>query len=256
MYGSTMSKNFLVLKNYKIADNTKWFDDRTNEANLAENYRKMEDICVKSAFGNVEGLNEIRVFRGEADNIRDVFKTNFYEIYELWQEGNNVLYSDLDVIFTQPTDYFVNDNIFRMYNLTDPVKTTDAHYDLSFETYFNCGIRYYPKNMSQDVWDLGIKMVENWNPERWDSEQIIYNAMLWSQDIKPDDVYNPRVAYQLLHDPQNIQGHRINKQFNQIDLREACAVHVHGSRGSSDRLSLMEDFAENRVPQVEETLFL
>ena len=110
--------------------------------------------------------------------------------------------------------------------------------------------------MSQDVWDLGISMVENWNPDRWDSEQIIYNAMLWSQDVVPDDVYNPRVAYQLLHDPANIQGNRINKQFNQIDLREACAVHVHGSRGSSDRLTLMKNFAEDKIPQVEETLFL
>ena len=123
MSGSTMSKNFLVLKNYKITDNTKWYNDRTNETNLAENYRKMEDICVKSAFGNVEGLNEVRVFRGEADNIRDVFKKNFYEIYELWQEGHNILYSDLDVVFTQPTDYFVNDNIFYLNTMRLRVKT-------------------------------------------------------------------------------------------------------------------------------------
>lgn len=254
--GSTMSKNFLVLKNYNITDNSKWYDDRTNETNLVKNYKQMEDICVKSAFKNVEGLNEVKIFRGDADNIRDVFKINFYEIYKLWQKGHNILYADLDVIFTQPADYFAEDNIFRMYNLTDPVKTTDEHYDISFETYFNCGIRYYPKGMSQDVWDLGISMVENWNPDRWDSEQIIYNAMLWSQDIVPDDVYNPRVAYQLLHDPANIQGNRINKQFNQIDLNEASAVHVHGSRGSSDRLTLMKNFAENRIPQIEETLFL
>ncbi len=248
--------NFLALKNYNIKDNSKWYNDRTNEANLAENYLKMEKVCVSSAMKNLENINEIRVFRGEADNIRDVFKENFSELYYLWKEGNNVLYADLDVVFTQPVNYFENSEIFRMYNLTDPVKTVCEHYDLKFETYFNCGIRYYPKDMSQEVWDLGFKMLENWNPERWDSEQIIYNAMLWSQNIKPDDVYNPRLAYQLLHDPQHIQGNRINKQFNQIDLQEACAVHVHGSRGSSDRLTLMENFAENRIPQTEETLFL
>ena len=251
-----MSKNFLVFKNYKVLDHSKWYDDRTDEVNLVENYNEMEKIATKSALKNLEGLNEIKVFRGEADNIREVFKKNFYEIYELWQKGHNILYTDLDVIFTQPVNYFANNNIFRMYNLTDPVKTKCDHYGVEFETYFNCGIRYYPKGMSQDVWDLGIKMVENWNPDRWDSEQIIYNAMLWSQDIGPDDVYNPRVAYQLLHDPAHLQGNRINKQFNQIDLHEAVAVHVHGSRGSTDRLSLMKNFAENNIPQVEETLFL
>lgn len=251
-----MSKNILVFKNYKITDHTKWYDDRSQETNLVENYKAMENIATTSALKQLENLNEIKVFRGEADNIRDVFKQNFYEIYELWQKGNNILYADLDVIFTQPTDYFVEDNIFRMYNLTDPVTTSCDHYNIEFQTYFNCGIRYYPAGMEQRIWDLGIKMVENWNPNRWDSEQIIYNAMLWSQDITANDVYNPQQAYQCLYDPMNLEGSRVNKQFNQIDLHEARAVHVHGSRGSSDRLSLMESFAENKLPQIEETLLL
>ena len=256
MFGYRMSKNFLVFKNYNITDHTKWYNDRTSEIDLVDNYKAMEKIATASALKNVERLNEIKVFRGEATDIREVFKKNFYEIYELWQQGNNILYADLDVIFTQPVDYFASDNIFRMYNLTDPAQTSCDHYNVQFDAYFNCGIRYYPKDMSQEVWDLGIKMVENWNSERWDSEQIIYNAMLWSQDIQPDDVYDPRVAYQCLHDPAIVEGNRINKQFNQIDLNEAQAVHVHGSRGSSDRLFLMENFAEGKIPQLEETLFL
>lgn len=251
-----MSKNFLVFKNYKVADHTQWYDDRSAETDLVANYKAMEKIATASALKQLTGLNEIKVFRGEAETIRDVFKKNFYEIYELWQQGNNILYADLDVIFTQPVNYFVDDNIFRMYNLTDPPKATCDHYNVDFNAYFNCGIRYYPKDMSQDVWDLGIEMVENWNPNRWDSEQIIYNAMLWSQDIVPDDVYNPHVAYQCIQDPATSQGARYNKQFNQVDLHEAVAVHVHGSRGSKDRLSLMENFAEGKIPLLEETLFL
>lgn len=251
-----MSKNFLVFKNYNITDHTKWYNDRTNEEGLVDNYNAMEKIATSSALKNVEGLNEIKVFRGEATDIREVFKKNFYEIYELWQQGNNILYADLDVVFTQPTNFFSSDNIFKMYNLTDPVKTSCDHYNVQFDAYFNCGIRYYPKGMSQDVWDLGIEMVENWNSERWDSEQIIYNAMLWSQDIQPNEMYQPQLAYQCLHNPALLEGNRINKQFNQIDLNEAQAVHVHGSRGSSDRLSLMENFAEGKIPQLEETLFL
>ena len=159
-------------------------------------------------------------------------------------------------MFTQPTDYFVDDNTFRMYNLTDPTSVKCDHYNLEFNYYFNCGIRYYPKDMSQAVWDLGIEMVENWNPERWDCEQIIYNAMMWSQDIVPDDVYNSSLAYQVLQDPRSSQGTLVNKRFNQIDLNQSCAVHVHGSRGSKDRLSLMADLSNNNIPTVEETLFL
>ena len=100
--------NFLALKNYTIKDNTKWYNDRTNEANLADNYLKMEKVCVSSAMKNLKNINEIRVFRGEADNIREVFKENFSELYYLWKEGNNVLYADLDVVFTQPVNYFEN----------------------------------------------------------------------------------------------------------------------------------------------------
>ena len=259
MFGSTKTmsdKNFLVFKNYTITDHTKWFNDRSDEPNLVANYNAMEKIATASALKNVENLNEIKVFRGEADNIRDVFKKNFYEIYKLWQKGNNVLYADLDVVFTQPTNYFTTDNIFRMYNLTEPTSVTCEHYNIEFKYYFNCGIRYYPKDMSQTVWDLGIEMVENWNPDRWDCEQIIYNAMMWSQKVAPDDVYNTPLAYQLLQDPRTSQGTLLNKNFNQIDLNQSCAVHVHGSRGSKDRLSLMEDLFNNKIPMEEETLFL
>ena len=84
--------NILVCKNYTITDHTKWYNDRTNETGLVENYTAMEELCVASAKKYVKDLDEVKVFRGEADNIRDVFKINFYEIYDLWQQGNNILY--------------------------------------------------------------------------------------------------------------------------------------------------------------------
>ena len=75
-----MSKNFLVLKNYDILDHTKWYDDRSNEINLVNNYDEMEKIAVDSSMKYLKGMNEIKIFRGEENNIRDVFKTNFFEI--------------------------------------------------------------------------------------------------------------------------------------------------------------------------------
>ena len=247
--------NILVAKNYTITDHSKWWDDRSTETDLVENYKEMETLCLQSAVDNLVDMDSLHVFTGQANNIREVFKTNFYEIYDLWKDGHNILYCDLDVVFPKKHDYFVKTDKFQMFNLTDPISTTDDHYDLKFDHYFNCGIRYYPKNMSQDVWDLGFKMVENWNPDRWDSEQIIYNAMMFSQDITAQDVYAPNKAYQLLADPRTPRGNQMNNSFNRINIQDAYAVHVHGSRGSSDRLSLMRSILDGDLHQ-EEVLVL
>lgn len=238
--------NILVAKNYKVTDHSKWYDDKSDTSDQLEtDYARMEEILIESAQKHIKDLDEVKVFRGEADNIRDVFKKNFYEIYDLWKEGHNILYCDLDVVFVKGVDYFWEENNFKMFNFTDPMRTVDEFYGLKFDRYFNCGIRYYPQNMSQDIWDIGLEMVENWNPDRWDSEQIIYNQMLWSQTVPFEQIYDPRLAYQFLY--YNDQSHldlancmSVNKQFNMIDLPQAGAIHVHGSRLSTDRLRLME----------------
>lgn len=231
--------NILVCKNYTIKDHTKWYDDRTKEQSLVDNYKEMESVCINSAKKYIKDLDEVKVFRGEADNIRDVFKHNFYEIYELWKEGHNILYCDLDVVFTQPVKYFEQFEHFSMFNFTDPTSTVDDHFDIELDYYFNCGIRYYPQNMSQDVWDVGLEMMEDWNPDRWDTEQIIYNAMMWEQDISLEEMYKPDLAFQALMEPAS---HDVNIQFNNgLKIEDAKAVHVHGSRGSSSRLRTMSD---------------
>jgi len=237
--------NILVCKNYTITDHTKWYADRSSETGLEENYTAMEELCVASAKKYVTDLDEVVVFRGQADNIRDVFKTNFYEIYELWKQGHNILYVDLDVIFISAAEYFGKFNKLSMFNLTDPTSTTDAHYNIELPHFFNCGIRYYPHNMDQSVWDKGISMVENWNPNRWDCEQVIYNAMMFDQKLEINEVYRPHLAFQLLSG--NIEDES-NTNFNQIHISEAKAIHLHGSRSSSARLQAMEKLARLELP--------
>lgn len=226
--------NILVCKNYTITDHSKWYNDRSDESNLENNYTAMEELCVASAKQYIKDLDEVKVFRGNADNIRDVFKINFYEIYELWKEGHNILYADLDVLFMKKVQYFDQFDKFSMFNLTDPTSTKDEFYNVEFEHFFNCGIRYYPKDMNQSVWDLGIEMVENWNPDRWDSEQVIYNAMMFAQDIKLGDVLKPWLAYQMLTGSERDYTH------NKINLTDARAIHLHGSRSSAERLQGMQ----------------
>jgi len=240
-------KNYLVAKNYTINDHTKWYDDRSNEVSLVENYTKMENVLVETAKQHLVDLDDVIVHRGEAPHIREVFKIHFKEIYDLWKsEPCNILYCDLDVVFLQKAVFFDQYDFFAMFNFTDPTRTVDEHYGLTFDRFFNCGIRYYPHDMKQEVWDLGFEMLENWNPDRWDSEQVIYNNMLWSQDIAPQLFYRPDLAFQMLFEQPL---HQNNTTFNRISIRDAAVVHVHGSRGSGNRLEIMKQLTEGEFQE-------
>lgn len=240
-------KNYLVAKNYTIKDHTKWYEDRTGEFNLVDNYNKMEELMVSSARQHLVGLDDVIVHRGEAEHIRDVFRIHFKEIYDLWRsEPCNILYCDLDVVFLQQARFFGQYDFFAMFNYTDPPRTVDKHYGLKFDNFFNCGVRYYPSTMKQETWDIGFEMLENWNPDRWDSEQVIYNQMLWSQEVAPQLFYRPDLSFQLLN---SMPLHQRNTDFNQIDARQAAVVHVHGSRGSGDRLEIMKQLTDGEFQE-------
>lgn len=230
--------NILVCKNYLIKDHSKWYDNKTDQAfSIHIQYRGMEEILFRTSKKYIADLDDIVIHRGDADNIREVFKIHFKEIYDLWKEGHNILYCDLDVMFLKPVSYFGLYNKFTMFNLTDPPRTVDEHYGIKFDWFFNCGIRYYPQDMDHRIWDLGFEMLDNWNPERWDCEQIIYNAMMFEQSANPADFYDPTKAFQILTTPADSQT---NRNFNQITLSQACAVHLHGSRNSESRLDIMK----------------
>ena len=70
-------KNLLVSKHYKIKDHTKWYNDRTNESDLEDNYDKMMELMLDSAEENLLCMDDYIVHEGEADNIREVFKIHF-----------------------------------------------------------------------------------------------------------------------------------------------------------------------------------
>lgn len=245
-------KNYLVAKNYTITDHTKWYEDRSHEQNLVANYAAMEKILCDTARQHLVSLDDIVVHRGQATHIRDVFRIHFKEIYDLWSsEPCNILYCDLDVVFLQQARFFDQYDFFAMFNFTDPPRTVDNHYGLMFERFFNCGIRYYPHTMKQETWDIGFEMLDNWNPDRWDSEQVIYNQMLWSQNVAPQRFYRPDLSFQMLN---NKPLHQHNTDFNRIDIRQAALVHVHGSRGSGDRLEIMKQLVNGEFQ--EEVLLL
>lgn len=238
--------NILVTKNYTLKNHSNWCDagDRT-EANYVNHYATMEKHLIESANKNLANLDEIVVHRGEADNIREVFKQHFLDIYELWQQGHNILYCDLDVNIVKPVEVFGEFEHFSMFNYTDPRSTTDGHYNVSLSNYFNCGVRYYPENMSQEIWDLGLEMLDRWNPDRWDAEQIIYNVMMWRQPgTRLDDFFRPELNWMSHHcrDFTNTAQLQIAENWNETRLSNAKIIHFTGTRGAGQAVKMMENF--------------
>jgi hypothetical protein len=196
----------------------------------------MIQLMADSAKKHVTDLDEVIISTGSKNSIQDAFKDHFFEIYDLWKQGNNILYSDADVIFLKPYRVFGHFQEFRMFNYTQPVRATDKYYDVKFLNYFNCAIRYYPHNMSEKIWEVGLEMIDRgWNHERWDSEQIIYNSMFWSQNIPLSSALLPGMNWQALTLPSER-----NSTFNAfVPIHLAKSVHFSGSRGI-ERLGEME----------------
>ena len=238
--------NILVTKNYTLKNHTNWCGaGARTEANYVNHYATMEKHLTESANQNLSALDDIVVHRGEADNIREVFKQHFLDIYELWKQGHNILYCDLDVKIVNPVEVFDQFDHFMMFNYTDPKSTTDNHYNVSLSNFFNCGVRYYPENMSQETWDIGLEMLENWNPDRWDAEQVVYNVMMWRQPgTRLDDFLHPELNWMSHHyrDFNNQTQRQKAESWNGVKLSDAKIIHFAGTRGAGQAVQMMENF--------------
>lgn len=233
-------KNILVCKNYRVTDHSKWHRDRSGEHRLEDSYAQMQDLMLQSARANIQDLDQVVIHEGDCENIRIVFQEHFWEIYNLWKTGANVLYADLDVLFLKPVKYFGEFEYFSMFNYTQPRRCSDEHYKLKFDHYFNCGIRYYPAHMGSHVWELGTHMLGDWDHTRWDAEQVIYNAMMWQQPIEVEDVLRPELNYQLFHDPRVAnQAHSATKFNADMVYTDASVIHFHSSRNAQKKSQIM-----------------
>jgi hypothetical protein len=226
-----------------------WFADRSQEGDLYDWYMKMNDISLRSFEKHLEGDWEFKFFNKEVENIQEVFKDHFFEIYDIWKQGDtNILYCGPDNIMMKPTKFFGEYDDFRMFNYTDP-KTSDEqnHYNIQHEHFFNADVRYYPSTMSQDIWDMGLEMAENWDFSSWNTEQFILNKMLWDQEGRTiENTLNPKMAYQghqLVLDNWD-QRLKSSNQWNNCKLVDAHIIHTHGSRHAPSKFALMEELEQ------------
>jgi hypothetical protein len=226
-----------------------WFADRSQEGDLYDWYMKMHDISLRSFEKHLEGDWEFKFFNKEVENIQEVFKDHFFEIYDIWKQGDtNILYCGPDNIMMKPTKFFGEYDDFRMFNYTDPKTSNEQnHYNIQHEHFFNADVRYYPSTMSQDIWDMGLEMAENWDFNSWNTEQFILNKMLWDQEGRTiENTLNPKMAYQghqLVLDNWD-QRLKSSNQWNNCKLVDAHIIHTHGSRHAPSKFALMEELEQ------------
>ena len=222
-----------------------WFEDRSSEGDLYDWYMKMHDISLRSFEKHLQGDWEFIFFNKEVENIQEVFKDHFFEIYDIWKQGDtNILYCGPDNIMMKPTDFFGKYDDFMMFNYTDPKSSVEPnHYNIQHQHFFNADVRYYPSTMSQDIWDMGLEMAENWDFNSWNTEQFILNKMLWDQtDRNLDNTLDPTIAYQghALFIEEWEQRKAFSNDWNNCDIKDAQIIHLHGSRNAPRKFALME----------------
>ena len=225
-----------IKNNDKLVYNTDQGADNTFKL-----YSSMSEIVCESVDTFLEGDWDFEIIENEVDSYQEVFDKNFGEVYEMWDGGkNNILFLDLDTIMLKPVNVFDQLEHFQMFNYTDPKtlggKDANNKYGLQHQHYFNAGVRYYPKTMSQEVWDLGWKYANDWDYNIWGTEQIIFNEMMYSENKDVNQWHNPTMNFQMMNAvPQAISNPHYIAQieaWNGANIDDAKIMHLHGTRGA------------------------
>ena len=226
-------KNYLIKGLHRIGS-TKWWPgrDRADEGDLYSQYTEMDQISEISFCQHLAGDWELIRLRSDARDVNHVFRQQFFAIYDIWRsEPCNILYCGADTQMIKPTEVFGKYDQFLMWNYTDP-----KSYGAECPHFLNADIRYYPSNMSTELWDWALTEAER--IEEWNSDQLLYNRMVWSQGLTPEQVIDPTMAYQGFGLPENLD---FMNAWNGCNLDDAHIIHWHGSRGAAAKLQAMKN---------------
>ena len=241
--------NILCLAVSKINANSELEYNQNLGAELTyQVYRAMSEIVIHSAETFIQEDFDIVVFEDQVDSYQQIFHNNFKNVHDVWtQDGpNNILFLDCDTLVTAPVNVFGKYDKFQMFNYTDPKRLSgddlNNKYGLDFEHYFNAGCRYYPAHMSSSVWDLGWSYASDWDYDIWGTEQLIFNAMMYSQNPDVAHWLTPAMNYQAMNVPHNDIDNPARIQqldsWNGISINDAKIMHLHGTRGAANTLLL------------------
>lgn len=226
-------KNYLI-KSLNRIKSTDWGPDLgdrgAREGDIYPYYEKMHAISESSFHHLLGGDWEYIFLSADVEDVNQTFRDQFFEVYDIWKkEPCNILYCGPDVQVIQPVEIFGHHKHFLMWNHTDPRSYKQ------FPHFLNADIRYYPAEMTQECWDIGLKQAADINI--WNDDQLMYNEMVWSQGLTPEQVINPKLAFQGFMMPGN---HEYAEKWNGCKLQDVNIIHWHGSRGAAIKLAAMQ----------------
>lgn len=227
-------KNYLVKGLHRIGS-TKWWPgrDRADEGDLFSYYEKMATLSEASFFHNLQGDWEYIKLESTATDVNHVFRQQFAAIWDIWSaEPCNIYYCGSDVQVLKPVEVFGRYKNFLLFNYTDP-KSLDEH-----AHFLNADIRYYPAEMDREMFEQATKDVAH--ATEWNNDQKLYNRMVWSQGLTPDQVIDPTMAYQGPWLPGDERAKQFTDNWNGCRFEDASIVHWHGSRNADAKLQLMQ----------------
>jgi hypothetical protein len=242
--------NILCMAVSKIKSNDKLeYNKQLGAEHTYKLYQAMSEIVMHSAKTFIQEDFEIVVFEDEVDNYQQIFHKNFQHVYDEFhgEDGpHNILFLDCDTLVVAPVQVFGQFERFQLFNYTDPktLSGPDANnrYGLQYEHYFNAGVRYYPDSMPEELWNLGWSYAKDWDYDIWGTEQIIFNAMMYSQDKNYKTWLRPDMNFQAMNMPFNDVDNSVLQQYlknwNGIPMTDAKILHLHGTRGAANTLAL------------------
>lgn len=240
-------KNYLIKGLHRIGS-TKWWPgrDRADEGDLYAYYEKMALLSEASFFHHLVGNWEYIKLESEATDVNHVFRQQFCAIYDIWaSEPCNIYYCGSDVQVLKPVEVFGRYHNFLLFNYTDP-KSLDEH-----AHFLNADIRYYPHDMDREMFEQALKDVAE--ATEWNNDQKLYNRMVWSQGLTPEQVIDPTMAYQGPWLPGDDRSRQFTDAWNGCSLDDAKIVHWHGSRNADAKLQLMQHINDQLgIPAVPE----
>ena len=227
-------KNYLIKGLHRIKSTVWWpGSDRSWEGDLYPFYEKMNELSKHSFFHNLAGDWSLINLISDATDVNHVFRQQFRAIWDIWStEPCNILYCGSDTQMIKPTEVFGKYQHFLMWNYTDPKSLGDcAHF-------LNADIRYYPAEMDRDLFSAGLEQIKSMN--EWNGDQLLYNKMVWDQGLVPEQVIDPKMAYQGPWLPGDQAAKDFTDQWNGCRFEDAHIVHWHGSRHAQLKLDLMQ----------------
>jgi hypothetical protein len=227
-------KNYLIKGLHRISS-TKWWPgrDRADEGDLLAHYTKMAKLSEASFLHNLQGDWEYIKLESSANDVNHVFRQQFRAIWNIWSaEPCNIFYCGADTQLIKPTEVFGKYKHFLMFNYTDPKQLDEYNH------FLNADVRYYPAEMDRAMFEQAL--VDIAHATEWNNDQKLYNRMVWSQGLTPEQVIDPTMAYQGPWLPGDDRAKEFTDTWNGCRLEDASLIHWHGSRNADAKLQLMQ----------------